>query len=161
VRSVNTSFVALLPVATILVVSIATLGSGDLKDLSLALLVGMAAGAYSSIFIATPLAVQLKSGEKAIAEGDARARARAKRDADRYADVPAFTDDMPLVDEDAALSGADPEEETSRAPVQAPPRRPEATGSGRVVPQTKRPSSESRSSGRIQPTRKPRSKRGR
>ena len=34
---------------------------GALKDLSLALFVGMAAGAYSSIFIATPLAVQLKS----------------------------------------------------------------------------------------------------
>ena len=161
VRSVNTSFVALLPVAAILVVSIATLGSGDLKDLSLALLVGMAAGAYSSIFIATPLAVQLKTGEKAIAEGDARARARARRDADRYADVPAFTDDMPLVDEDGALDGPAADEETSRAPVQAPPRRPEASGSGRVVPQTKRPSSESGSAGRIQPTRKPRSKRGR
>ena len=161
VRSVNTSFVALLPVAAILVVSIATLGSGDLKDLSLALLVGMAAGAYSSIFIATPLAVQLKTGEKAIAEGDARARARARRDADRYADVPAFTDDMPLVDEDGALDGPAADEETSRGPVQAPPRRPEASGSGRVVPQTKRPSSESGSAGRIQPTRKPRSKRGR
>jgi preprotein translocase subunit SecF len=161
VRSVNTSFVALLPVATILVVSIATLGSGDLKDLSLSLLVGMAAGAYSSIFIATPLAVQLKSGEKAIAEGDARARARARRDADRYADVPAFTEDMPLVDEDDALGASAADEETSQTPVQAPPRRPEASGSGRVVPQTKRPSSESGSSGRIQPTRKPRSKRGR
>ena len=31
-------------------------GSGNLKDLALALFVGMAAGAYSSIFIATPLA---------------------------------------------------------------------------------------------------------
>jgi preprotein translocase subunit SecF len=162
VRSINTSIVALLPVGAILYVSVATLGSGSLKDLSLALFVGMAAGAYSSIFIATPLAVQLKSGEKAIAEGDARAKARARRDADRYADVPAFTEDMPLVDEDGALAGAAADDgETSRAPVQAPPRRPEATGSGRVVPQTKRPSSESGSSGRIQPTRKPRSKRGR
>jgi preprotein translocase subunit SecF len=161
VRSINTSIVALLPVAAILYVGVATLGSGALKDLALSLFVGMAAGAYSSIFIATPLAVQLKSGEKAIAEGDARARARAKRDADRYADVPAFTEDMPLVDEDSALGASALDEETSRAPVQAPPRRPEATGSGRVVPQTKRPSSESGSSGRIQPTRKPRSKRGR
>jgi preprotein translocase subunit SecF len=162
VRSINTSIVALLPVGAILYVSVATLGSGALKDLALALFVGMAAGAYSSIFIATPLAVQLKSREKAIAEGDARAKARARRDADRYADVPAFTDDMPLRDEDGALAGpAADDDETSRAPVQAPPRRPEATGSGRVVPQTKRPSSDSGSSGRIQPTRKPRSKRGR
>ena len=41
------------------------LGSGPLKDLALALFVGMAAGAYSSIFIATPLLVQLKKREPA------------------------------------------------------------------------------------------------
>ena len=61
VRSINTSIVALLPVGAILYVGVVTLGSGALKDLALALFVGMAAGAYSSIFIATPLAVQLKS----------------------------------------------------------------------------------------------------
>ena len=44
---------------------------GALKDLALALFVGMAAGAYSSIFIATPLVVQLKSGEKEITQQDA------------------------------------------------------------------------------------------
>ncbi|MBV9830231.1 MAG: protein translocase subunit SecF [Marmoricola sp.] len=167
VRSINTSFVALLPVAAILYVSVTTLGSGALKDLSLALFVGMAAGAYSSIFIATPLAVQLKSREKAITEQDRRARARARRDVDRYADVPVFTDDMPLVDEPGARSavrGGEGDEETDRsggAPVQAPPRRPEASGSGRVVPQSKRPTTEGGSSGRTQPTRQPRSKRGR
>ena len=61
----------------------------------------MAAGAYSSIFIATPLAVQLKANEKEITQQDARARARARRDVDRYADVPLFTEDMPVRDEDA------------------------------------------------------------
>ena len=55
VRSINTSIVALLPVGAILYVGVVTLGSGALKDLALALFVGMAAGAYSSIFIATPL----------------------------------------------------------------------------------------------------------
>ena len=79
VRSINTSIVALLPVGAILYVGVATLGSGALKDLALALFVGMAAGAYSSIFIATPLAVQLKSGEKEITEQDARAKARSRR----------------------------------------------------------------------------------
>ena len=69
VRSINTSIVALLPVGAILYVGVATLGAGSLKDLALALFVGMAAGAYSSIFIATPLAVQLKSQR----EGDHRA----------------------------------------------------------------------------------------
>ena len=43
-----------------------SLGTGPLKDLALALFVGMAAGAYSSIFIATPLAVQLKEREPAV-----------------------------------------------------------------------------------------------
>ncbi len=137
-------------------------GPGALKDLALALFVGMAAGAYSSIFIATPLAVQLKSGEKEITEQDARAKARARRDADRYAEVPVFTDDMPLRAEgdEPAVDGPDGDE-PSASPVKAPPRRPEAQGSGRVVPQTKRPSSDSGSSGRTQPTRQPRSKRGR
>ncbi len=167
VRSINTSFVALLPVAAILYVSVTTLGSGALKDLSLALFVGMAAGAYSSIFIATPLAAQLKSREKAITEQDRRARARARRDVDRYADVPVFTDDMPVADEPGARSGVrgpddgDQPDLSGGTPVQAPPRRPEASGSGRVVPQPKRPTTEGGSSGRTQPTRQPRSKRGR
>ncbi|MCW2747114.1 MAG: protein translocase subunit SecF [Nocardioidaceae bacterium] len=63
VRSINTSITALLPVAALLIVGVAYLGNGPLKDLALALFVGMAAGAYSSIFIATPLASQLKEME--------------------------------------------------------------------------------------------------
>jgi preprotein translocase subunit SecF len=117
VRSINTSIVALLPVAVILVVSVVTLGSGDLKDLSLSLLVGMAAGAYSSIFIATPLAVQLKTREKGISEQDRRARARQRRDADRYANVPAFTDDLGL--DRSALAGR-PDELEGEAPGELP-----------------------------------------
>ena len=61
VRSINTSIVALIPVGAILYVSAVQLGASSLKDLALALFVGMAAGVYSSIFIATPLLVQLKS----------------------------------------------------------------------------------------------------
>ncbi len=59
VRSINTSVVALLPVAAILFVGAGVLGAGTLKDLALALFVGMAAGTYSSIFIATPSLCQL------------------------------------------------------------------------------------------------------
>ncbi len=59
VRSINTTVVALLPVGSILLVGAVILGAGTLKDLSLALFVGMAAGAYSSIFIATPVLCQL------------------------------------------------------------------------------------------------------
>lgn len=91
VRSINTSIVALLPVAVILYVSL-SLGAGSLKDLALALFVGMAVGAYSSIFVATPLLAALKSREKQISAADARAKVRAKRDADRYAAVPAVSE---------------------------------------------------------------------
>lgn len=63
VRSINTSVVALLPVASILFIGAFVLGAGTLKDLSLALFVGIAAGTYSSIFIATPLLVHLRERE--------------------------------------------------------------------------------------------------
>ena len=160
VRSINTSIVALLPVGVILYVGVATLGTGALKDLSLSLFVGMAAGAYSSIFIATPLVVHLKSREKAITEQDARAKARARRSVDRYADVPTFADDMPVRDRAGVDPDGELEEEQTQRVVQAPPRRPEASGSGRVVPGTKAPLGESGAAKRAQPKRQPRSKRG-
>ncbi|MBV7363723.1 protein translocase subunit SecF [Actinomycetaceae bacterium TAE3-ERU4] len=55
VRSINTSVVALLPVASILVIGAMLLGAGTLLDISLALFVGMISGAFSSLFIASPL----------------------------------------------------------------------------------------------------------
>jgi preprotein translocase subunit SecF len=59
-RSINTSVIALLPVAGLLFVGAGLLGVGTLKDLALVLFVGLAAGAYSSIFLATPILVSLK-----------------------------------------------------------------------------------------------------
>jgi preprotein translocase subunit SecF len=165
VRSINTSIVALLPVGALLYVGVFQLGSGALKDLALALFVGMAAGAYSSIFIATPLVAQLKSREKGISEQDARARARQRRDADRYASVPAFTEDMPISEAPHAFAGdedrhVDDEQPVQRTPFRAPTSRPAASGSGRVVPTPKAPVEQSGSAKRNQPTRQPRSKRG-
>ncbi|AYL35039.1 protein translocase subunit SecF [Streptomyces fungicidicus] len=63
VRSVNTTVVALLPVAGLLFIGGGVLGAGMLNDISLSLFVGLAAGAYSSIFIATPLVADLKELE--------------------------------------------------------------------------------------------------
>lgn len=68
VRSINTSVVALLPVAGILFVGGFLLGAGTLKDISLSLFVGIAAGALSSLFLATPLDVALREREPKIAE---------------------------------------------------------------------------------------------
>lgn len=66
VRSFNTSLIALLPVASILFVGAGLLGAGTLKDLSLALFIGLATGTYSSIFIATPILAQLREKEPAM-----------------------------------------------------------------------------------------------
>jgi preprotein translocase subunit SecF len=63
VRSINTSLVALLPVASILFVGAGLLGAGELKDLALVLFVGMLSGTYSSICIATPVLADLKERE--------------------------------------------------------------------------------------------------
>ncbi|HVE77141.1 MAG TPA: protein translocase subunit SecD [Actinomycetota bacterium] len=54
-RSINTSLTVLLPVGSLLFVSSFLLGAETLKDLSLALFVGVAASTYSSVFVATPL----------------------------------------------------------------------------------------------------------
>ena len=63
VRSINTSVVALLPVTSILFVGTFILGAGTLRDISLALFVGMLVGTFSSIFLATPLEVTLRERE--------------------------------------------------------------------------------------------------
>ena len=62
-RSINTSLIALLPVSGLLFVGALLLGAGTLKDLALALFVGLASGAYSSLFLATPLLADLKERE--------------------------------------------------------------------------------------------------
>ncbi|MEO5876810.1 MAG: protein translocase subunit SecF, partial [Streptosporangiaceae bacterium] len=72
VRSLNTSLVAILPVASILFIGTTLFGAGTLKDLSLALFVGMIVGTYSSICVATPLLVQLKEHEPQFIELRAR-----------------------------------------------------------------------------------------
>jgi preprotein translocase subunit SecF len=62
-RSVNTSVVAIIPVVSMLVVGALILGAVTLEEFSIALLVGMISGAYSSIFVAAPIVVWLKERE--------------------------------------------------------------------------------------------------
>ncbi len=97
VRSINTSVVALLPVAAILFIGAFVLGAGTLRDLSLALFVGIAVGTYSSIFLATPLLVHLREREPAIV-------AQAKRVAARRGVAPAKV----LIGAGATTSSDDP-----------------------------------------------------
>jgi preprotein translocase subunit SecF len=168
VRSINTSLAALLPVGAILYVGTFQLGSGPLKDLALALFVGMAAGTYSSIFIATPLLAQLKMRDPSMV-------AQAKRVANRAAHIakeqalqgtPTPDDSVvtgpPAAAELPAAAGpvgeeADDEEAGAPDTPVAPPRR-------TPPPRSARPAIEramnSTAAKRAQPTRKSRSKRG-
>ena len=76
VRSINTSIVALLPVVAIIVIGAGILGASTLLDLAVALAIGMATGAYSSIFIAPPFLCQLKELQPEMKSLAARVRAR-------------------------------------------------------------------------------------
>ncbi|HJX79733.1 protein translocase subunit SecF [Glutamicibacter sp.] len=64
VRSINTSVVAVLPVASILFIGSYLLGAGTLKDLSLALFVGIIVSALSTLFVQAPLYYQLRHGDE-------------------------------------------------------------------------------------------------
>lgn len=75
-RSLNTSFVALLPVASLLVVGAGLEGALALREFGLALFIGLLIGAYSSIFVATPILAWWK-------EREPRYRALAERSASR------------------------------------------------------------------------------
>jgi preprotein translocase subunit SecF len=79
VRSINTSIVALLPIAGILFIGAALLGAGTLRDISLALFIGIIVGTYSTIFLAAPLYTDLRSTEPGIKLGTRRALAARAR----------------------------------------------------------------------------------
>jgi preprotein translocase subunit SecF len=171
VRSINTGIVALIPIGAILFVSSTLLGASSLKDLALAQFVGMAVGVYSSVCLAPRVLVHLKSNETEVVLAERRAKARERRMADRYASVPVFKEDMPVLEDPDAETGPggvlveereddDYDDDTPR-PTQptTPTRSPEAMGRGRTTPPPARPVGRSAASGRQQPTRQPRSKR--
>ncbi|MBW3621171.1 MAG: protein translocase subunit SecF [Actinobacteria bacterium] len=62
-RSLNTSMTSLLPVGALLVIGSQVLGADTLNDLALALFIGMALGAYSSLFVAGPFLAWWKMKE--------------------------------------------------------------------------------------------------
>ncbi|TDT33506.1 protein translocase subunit SecF [Naumannella halotolerans] len=100
IRSLNTTLIGVLPVAALLFAGSVLLGSGPLADVGLALLVGMLAGAFSSVFIATPLVVDLKRREAEVARSDSKIL-RKRTDAERKradADAPAVHIDSTTAD---------------------------------------------------------------
>jgi len=86
IRSINTSVVGVLPVASLLFVGAFILGAGTLRDIALTLFIGMIAGTLSSIFLATPLLVDLRSREKRIKEQAAKVAAARQHRRDEAGD---------------------------------------------------------------------------
>ncbi|HVW35406.1 MAG TPA: protein translocase subunit SecF [Acidimicrobiia bacterium] len=83
-RSLNTSFVAVLPVFSLLFVGAYLFGAVTLKDFSLALFIGLMTGAYSSIFVATPILALLKEREPRYAAIRQKLAGRASVVAERH-----------------------------------------------------------------------------
>jgi preprotein translocase subunit SecF len=111
VRSINTTVIGLLPITAVLAVGAIWLGPGVLLDLSLVLFVGILVGAYSSIFIATPLLVTLRRNDAAVLELDKRAarhQARKAKDVAAAEAAEAAGDDIDdtLVGVGSGTSGA-------------------------------------------------------
>ncbi|MFD0313755.1 protein translocase subunit SecF [Streptomyces flavalbus] len=131
VRSVNTTVVALLPVAGLLFIGGGVLGGGMLNDISLSLFVGLAAGAYSSIFIATPLVADLKELEPEMKALKKRVLAKRAQGGEPAVEPTAATTD------DGYDDG--PDEPGDAAPAVVGPRnQPASRGRGRGRPSGKR-----------------------
>ena len=163
VRSINTSIIALLPVGAILFVGAGLLGAGTLKDLALALFVGIAAGTYSSIFIATPIAAALAERDPAMKALARRVEARrsgaaagaSARSARRSGGATALLDrdandaDTGVVDDGPVVSpdGADGDLER---PVESRPQPARARSGATAQPRTqqRRPQAKRRPSGK-------------
>jgi preprotein translocase subunit SecF len=80
-RSINTSLIAVLPVLGLMVVGVGLLGVGTLADLALVQIVGILAGAVSSVLLATPILVDLKQRDPRIRDQARRVAARRARKA--------------------------------------------------------------------------------
>jgi preprotein translocase subunit SecF len=77
VRSINTSIVAVLPVAAILFIGATLLGAGTLRDIALALFIGIIVGTYSTLFIAAPVYSQFREGEAKYRKAEQKVLAKA------------------------------------------------------------------------------------
>jgi preprotein translocase subunit SecF len=115
-RSVNTSLVVVLPIFSLLL-----FGGDTLKDFAFAMLIGVITGAYSSIFIATPLLVILKEREERFRQLRARLEGRSgeRRLRPATADGPQLLDGD-AVAEPAAVGAAAATRTTARTSVQRP-----------------------------------------
>ncbi len=108
VRSINTTVIGLLPITAVLIVGAIFLGPGVLLDLALVLFVGILIGAYSSIFIATPLLVTLRRRDASVVELEKKAVRHQARKAKDVAAAEAAHAAGELAGEPVAVGGGAP-----------------------------------------------------
>jgi preprotein translocase subunit SecF len=127
IRSINTSLFAVLPVAALMVIGVGLLGVGTLADLALVLMVGMIAGALSSLLLATPILVDLKMRDPRFQQQAARVAARRRA---RGATAAATANDGsdPDVTDDAVLDAELRKERAMAAAASVPARQAAAGG---------------------------------
>lgn len=144
-RSINTSLIAVLPVIGLMVIGVGLLGVGTLADLALVQMVGIIAGAGSSILLAPPLLVDLKMRDPRFQEQARRVRQRRARN--RAGEQPPAPEGAePDLTDDAVLAGEERRDRAMAAAASVPARhsRPRAT------PRAGRPSGKSRPTGKRQ-----------
>jgi preprotein translocase subunit SecF len=127
-RSINTSLIAVLPVLGLLIVGVGVLGVGTLADLALVQMVGIIAGALSSIFLATPVLVDLKMRDPRFKQQANRVTARRAKQAGAV-DADGDATEVDVTDE-AALNGELRRERAVAAAAGVPAR---AAGSRRAA----------------------------
>jgi preprotein translocase subunit SecF len=141
-RSINTSLIAVLPVVGLLIVGVGVLGVGTLADLALVQLVGILAGALSSLLLATPLLVDLKMRDRRFQEQAARVVSRRQRakSAPAASAPPSVDEAEPDLADDAELSRELRRERAVAAAASTPTRTGKAAhAAGRARPSGKAP----------------------
>ena len=124
IRSINTSLFAVLPVVALMVIGVGLLGVGTLADLALVQMVGIIAGALSSLLLATPLLVDLKMRDPRFRQQAARVAARRAKAAGLAGSAAdgAAPDTDPDIADDAVLAGELRKERAMAAAASTPAR---------------------------------------
>ena len=120
-RSINTSLVAIMPILSILVIGSLALGASALQDFGLALFIGLLTGAYSSIFIASPVLADAQ-GARAPLHPDPRAPGDPCRRGPAHSRPPRLPRSEPAWPGDRPVPGATSRPARRAAPTTPPPR---------------------------------------
>jgi preprotein translocase subunit SecF len=120
-RSINTSLISVLPIASLMIVAVWLLGVGTLKDLALVQLVGVIVGTYSSIFFATPLLVSLRERTELVRTHTRRVLNRRKPTGERTKAAADVVDDDPDGEKEAVGAASTAASTTGRHAVAEKP----------------------------------------